>query len=229
VVRTPRTHQDGRLRSRPRPDADRPLPAGLHDLAAVGLPDHLLLVPPVPAEPGRLVVWFHGAGGSARASAPVLEQVATASGASVLLPSSLASTWDLLTGRTGDDVARLDAALAHVLAATAVTSCAFAGFSDGGSYALSLGLANGDLAEAVLAFSPGFLAPPAVVGRPRCFVAHGTADTVLPVDRCGRRVVALLQREGYPVRYEEFAGGHVVRPDLLDLSFSWWLDGGPAA
>jgi phospholipase/carboxylesterase len=220
---------DGRLSPRPAAAPSGAPEPGLHPLGDLGLPDHLLLVPPVLADPGRLVVWFHGAGGSARTSAPVLQEVATASRALVLLPSSQGSTWDLLTGRTGHDVAALDAALDHVLAATAVSSCAFAGFSDGGSYALSLGLANGELAEAVLAFSPGFLAPPSVVGRPRCFVAHGTADTVLPVDRCGRRVVALLQREGYPVRYEEFAGGHVVRPDLLDLSFSWWLDGGPAA
>ena len=229
MSRTPRTHTDGRLRSRPRPHASvDPLAPGLHALADVGLPDHLLLVPEDRPDPHRLLVWFHGAGGHARTSAPGLQEVAQAHGALVLLPSSAASTWDLLAGRVGEDVAALDAALDHVLSSAAVRSCAFAGFSDGGSYALSLGLANGDLAEAVLAFSPGFLAPPGVVGRPRCFVAHGTSDTVLPVDRCGRRVVSLLERQGYPVRYEEFDGGHVVRPDLLAASCSWWLDGGAA-
>ena len=89
---------------------------------------------------------------------------------------------------------------------------------------LSLGLANGDLAEAVLAFSPGFVAPPSLTGRPRCWVAHGTADTVLPVDRCGRRVVAHLQRHGCAVHYEEFDGGHVVRPDHVVAALRWWLD-----
>ena len=223
--RTPRGHADGRLGSRPRAHLDAAaLPPGLHPLSDVGLPGHLLLVPDGPST-GRLVVWFHGAGGDARTSAPVLQDVATAHRALVLLPSSSASTWDLLTGRVGEDVAALDLALEHVLSLTAVSSCALAGFSDGGSYALSLGLANGDLAEAVLAFSPGFLAPPAVVGRPRCFVAHGTSDAVLPVDRCGRRVVQLLQQHDYPVVYEEFDGGHVVRPDLLHRSFAWWLDG----
>ena len=200
----------------------------MHALADVGLPDHLLLVPDGAVDTGRLVVWFHGAGGHASTSVEGLRAVARAHGTLVLVPSSAGSTWDLLTGRVGEDVAALDTALEHVLSTAPVSSCAFAGFSDGGSYALSMGLANGDLAEAVLAFSPGFLAPPDVVGRPRCFVAHGTADTVLPVDRCGRRVVALLERSGYPVLYEEFEGGHVVRPDLLDRAFSWWLDGGPA-
>ena len=95
--------------------------------------------------------------------------------------------------------------------------------SDGGSYALSLGVANGDLAEAVLAFSPGFVAAPGRYGRPRFWISHGTQDRVLPVDRCGRRVARDLQAEGYEVRYEEFAGGHVVTPELVTASIDWWL------
>jgi predicted esterase len=153
-----------------------------------------------------------------------VRDAATGAGTLVLLPSSTASTWDLLTGRTGTDVTPLDTALQHVLTTSDVGRVAFAGFSDGASYALSLGLANGDLAEAVLAFSPGFVSPPSLVGRPRCWVAHGTADTVLPVDRCGRRVVALLERQARPVHYEEFDGGHVVRPDHLDAALRWWLE-----
>jgi phospholipase/carboxylesterase len=100
-----------------------------------------------------------------------------------------------------------------------------AGFSDGASYALSLGLANGDLADAVLAFSPGFAAPPARVGRSRVWVSHGTADRVLPVDRCGRRVVAQLSAAGHDVTYEEFDGGHVITPGLVDAALDWWLPG----
>lgn len=40
-----------------------------------------------------------------------------------------------------------------------------AGFSDGASYALSLGLPNGDLFSHIVAFSPGFMRPPDVVSR----------------------------------------------------------------
>ena len=202
---------------------------GVHALAGVGLPDHLLLVPPVAEGPAPLVVWFHGAGGNAARSLPGIQDVATRYGALLLVPSSAGSTWDLLQGGLGRDVAALDAALAEVFSSCPVGRVAFAGFSDGGSYALSLGLAHGDLAEAVLAFSPGFLAPPLLQGSPRCWVAHGTQDTVLPVDRCGRRVSEQLRRGGYDVRYEEFVGGHVVRPELLDEAFGWWLGGGTAA
>ena len=217
---------DGRLSARaPASPAPRSLEPGLHPLTGLGLPDHLLLVPE-DARPGApLVVWFHGAGGHAARSVPTVRTAAADAGVHVQLPSSPAAPWDQRTGRTGADVGPLDTALAHVLSTCDVGRAAFAGFSDGASYALSLGLANGSLAEAVLAFSPGFLAPPALAGRPRCWVAHGTADTVLPVDRCGRRVVALLERQGYPVRYEEFDGGHVVRPDHVVEALRWWLDG----
>jgi phospholipase/carboxylesterase len=105
---------------------------------------------------------------------------------------------------------------------------AIGGFSDGGSYALSLGLANGDVFGNVVAFSPGFVAAPRRTGRPRLFISHGTADQVLPVGRCGRRVAAQLRDSGYPVTYQEFAGGHVVPPTIAAAAFDWWL-GAPDA
>lgn len=224
------SHLDGRLRSRPSPRRGAPGPAGpplgtpQQALDAVGLPDHLLLVPAGLPSPAPLLVWFHGAGSHAAAALPVVRRAATTHGAVVLLPSSAGTSWDLLRGRLGPDLAALDRALAHVFADVDVDRVALAGFSDGASYALSLGLANGDLAEAVLAFSPGFAAPPDHVGQPRCWVTHGTADAVLPIDRCGRRVVDQLRRGSYDVDYVEFDGDHVVRPDLLDAAFSWWLD-----
>jgi phospholipase/carboxylesterase len=76
----------------------------------------------------------------------------------------------------------------------------------------------------VTAFSPGFLAAPGRYGRPRFWIGHGTDDRVLPVQRCGRRVAADLTADGYPVEYREFAGGHVMTPDLVDEALTWWLD-----
>jgi predicted esterase len=89
---------------------------------------------------------------------------------------------------------------------------AIGGFSDGASYALSLGFTDGDLFPHVLAFSPGFAAPARRVGSPRIFVSHGTRDAVLPIDRCSRRIVPTLQRTGYDVAYRKFDGGHAVPP-----------------
>ena len=218
----PPASRAGRLTSRPAA-TNRLLDPGEHRLSDAGLPGTLLLVPDAVRTPAPLLVFFHGAGGTAASSLPLVREAAVAHGALVLAPSSAGSTWDLLTGGLGRDVAGLDAALAHVFAHCEVDRVAMGGFSDGGSYALSLGVANGDLAQAVLAFSPGFLAPPEQVGQPRVWVSHGAADRVLPVDRCGRRVVATLSRAGYAVTYEEFHGGHVVPPHLVDAAFRWWL------
>jgi phospholipase/carboxylesterase len=133
------------------------------------------------------------------------------------------TTWDLIAGGLGRDVAVLDAALAAVSERTAVSRTVVGGFSDGASYALSLGLANGDLFDAVLAFSPGFVAPPGRQGSPRIWISHGTHDRVLPVDRCGRRVARDLSAAGYEVTYEEFDGGHVVTPELVTAALdAWW-------
>jgi predicted esterase len=172
-------------------------------------------------------VFFHGAGGTAAQSVDLVGGPATARDALVLAPSSVAATWDLIAGGLGRDVAVLDAALEQVFARQPVTGVAFGGFSDGASYALSLGLANGDLAEAVLAFSPGFAVPPHRVGRPRIWISHGTDDRVLPVARCGRRLAHELDAGGYDVTYEEFDGGHVVRPADLTAALTLWL-GAPA-
>ena len=59
--------------------------------------------------------------------------------------------------------------------------------------ALSLGMGNGDLVSHVAAFSPGFAAPDAQVGRPGVFITHGVDDRVLPIDRCSRRLVPRLR------------------------------------
>ena len=212
----------GRLTSRPSPTTAASLAAGVHALH--GLPATALVVPEQVAEPAGLLVFFHGAGGSAEHSLRLAQERTSAAGALLLAPSSAGPTWDLLTGGLGRDVAALDAALEQVFAAHPVSRVALAGFSDGASYALSLGLANGDLAPALLAFSPGFVAPPSQQGVPRVWLSHGTTDTVLPVDRCGRRTVGVLRDAGYDVTYEEFDGGHVVPPHLLDAALSWWLE-----
>jgi phospholipase/carboxylesterase len=209
---------DGRLLSRPGTTGSTAGP-GLHALRAGAV----LLVPDGAPAPAPLLVFLHGAGGNGAGSLHHVRSAAEAAGVLVLAPSSQGSTWDLLTGRLGPDVAALDDALAQVFSLHDVGRVALSGFSDGGSYALSLGLANGDLLTDVIAFSPGFLAPPAQVGVPRVWVSHGTADRVLPVERCGRQVVRTLTGAGYDVTYEEFAGGHVVPTELVTAALAWWL------
>ena len=177
------------------------VPSGIHDGA---LP--------------RLVLTLHGAGGDARAGLAPLAPLADAHRLLLLAPASQGSTWDVLLGRWGPDVRRIDDALEGVFASYAVDPArlAISGFSDGASYALSLGLANADLFTHILAFSPGFVVPVRPAGTPSVYVSHGRADEVLPIDRTTRRIVPRLRSAGIPVEVHEFDGAHVVPPEIAE-------------
>jgi predicted esterase len=153
----------------------------------------------------------------------LLASVADERGLLLLAPASRAPTWDAILDDFGPDSALIDRALDTVFAAVPVdpSRVAVAGFSDGGSYALGLGLANGDLFPRVIAFSPGFVPPGPRNGRPAVFISHGDADRVLPVERTGRPVAQALRSEGYDVTYREFHGGHQVPPDVAREAVDW--------
>ena len=179
----------------------------------------------VPAGSGsrRLVVCLHGAGGTSRAGLDLLLQQSDASGLVLVAPSSAGSTWDAITSSYGRDVATIEALLGEVVARTGVSleGAAVAGFSDGASYALGLGLANGGLFGAVVAFSPGFVPPAPATGMPRVLISHGTGDAVLPIDATSRRIVPRLEAAGYDVTYREFEGGHEVPPSIVADAVAW--------
>jgi predicted esterase len=168
---------------------------------------------------------LHGAGASAQDVMPLVADAADAHGILVLAPDAREGTWDLIRHGYGPDVAFLDRALGHVFGAHWVDPAriAIAGFSDGASYALSLGLANGGLFGDVLAFSPGFAAPSRVAGEPRIFIAHGRQDPVLLFERCGARVAAALEQSGYDVDFRPFSGGHVVPTEMVEAALSRFL------
>ena len=176
-----------------------------------------------PAAP--LVLLLHGAGGNAQHGLAPLLNLADEAGLILVAPDSRRQTWDVILGGYGPDVAFIDRALAHVFAHCSVDPAhvAVGGFSDGASYAVSLGVTNGDLFTHVLAFSPGFAAPAAQRGSPKLFVSHGTHDTVLPIDPCSRRLVPTLRRAGYTVEYREFEGGHTVPPAVATDAVQWFL------
>jgi phospholipase/carboxylesterase len=216
----------GRLTSRPRPSIDGVPPAGLVPLQLSGSDrDGVLYVPASyrAGQPAPLVVSFHGAGGSGRRGLPRLQALADTTGFLLLAPDSRDSTWDVVRTGFGPDVQFVDRALELVFARYAVDSARVAaeGFSDGASYALSLGLLNGDLFTHVIAFSPGFLLAQRLVGQPRCYLSHGVQDPILPIDACSRRIVRELRDDRYQVRYTEFEGGHVVPPAIASEAVDW--------
>jgi phospholipase/carboxylesterase len=177
------------------------------------------------AQAAPLIVLLHGAGGDARQMVPLLQEQADARGIVLLAPDSRGRTWDVILRDYGPDVAFLDRALEQVFARHAVDPerLAIGGFSDGASYALSLGLTNGALFTHVLAFSPGFMAPTRTADNPRFFVSHGVADDVLPIERTSRHLAPELRRAGYDLEYREFPGGHVVPPEIVRAGVDWFL------
>ena len=223
-------HGQGLLGAQPRPPSPGMPAIGTQPLGIdPGPRDGLLHVPagyradrPAPA-----VLLLHGAGGRGEDILPAFQALADEAGVILVVPSSQGRTWDIILGDYGPDVARIDAALARVFDRYAVdpTRIAVAGFSDGASYALSLGVMNGGLFTHVLAYAPGFLAPTTTRGAPVIYITHGTGDPVLPIERCSRRIVPRLENAEYAVIYREFDGGHLIPPDLARESFGWFLGG----
>ena len=207
---------------------ERALPPGTSALGLGERRDGLVHVAPGgdPAAPAPLLVMLHGAGGTARHALDLVERHLPP-GLVLLAPESRRSTWDVIGGGYGPDVAFIGRALEHLAARHRLDPARLAvgGFSDGASYALCLGLINGEVFRHVLAFSPGFAAPTRTQGRPRIYVSHGTADAVLPIEACSRKLVPRLRRAGYEVRYREFAGGHVVPGERVAEALGLFLAG----
>jgi phospholipase/carboxylesterase len=227
-----------RLTARPSATTTTARP-GTHELKIGAERDAVLRLPDTAtALPLPLVVLLHGAGGSGR---DFLEYVGTTPGgadAAILAPDSGDRTWDAVLTRAdvfamitqqrrfvgfGPDVIFLNRALERVFSTVAIDASRIAvgGFSDGATYALSLGLINGDLFRRIVAFSPGFVINGERRGRPDVFISHGRHDQILPIDRCSRRIVPQLQAQGYRVTFREFDGGHGVPEPIAREGLTW--------
>jgi phospholipase/carboxylesterase len=179
-----------------------------------------------PDTPAPFVLLLHGAGGSAEHGLFLLQQQAEVHNMILLAPSSQSNTWDLLEERRFNlDVLFITRALENLLSTYAVDFSRFAigGFSDGASYALSLGLINGDLFSHIMAFSPGFFHAPEPKGQPTIFISHGVKDKVLPIEPCSRRIVPQLESKGYEITYHEFGDGHIVPDNISAEAVNWFL------
>jgi predicted esterase len=115
---------------------------------------------------------LHGAGARAEDILRTFRQIADKYGVLLVSPIVAPQSWDIVLGNTRGRFARIDKALSRVMDRYAVDPArvAIAGFSDGASYALSLGILNGALFTHVLAFSPGFTPSSKAAARPQIFM-----------------------------------------------------------
>lgn len=216
----------GKLLARPMQPQRKSAPVGLLSFALDGKRDALLYVPKSyqADKPAPLVLMLHGAGGDARGGlAPFLHQADDA-GVILLAPASRLKTWDMLYGEYGADIAFINQALLETFNRYAVdpSHIAIEGFSDGASYALSVGITNGDLFSHIIAFSPGFMAPQQHQGKPQIFISHGVWDNILLADYCSRKIVPQLQHANYNVVYQEFNGSHTVPTRIANSALAWF-------
>jgi phospholipase/carboxylesterase len=200
---------------------------GLSELGLGGTRDGLLYVPEgySPETAAPLFIALHGAGGSASNWGSYYQR-AEDRGVIFLATDSRASTWDVVFGGFGPDVAFMDQALEHTFERCRIDPAriAMGGFSDGASYALSLGVSNGDLLSHLVGYSPGFHSPSdPIVGTPRVYISHGELDSILPVSISRDIIVPSLRNAGYDVTYEEFAGGHEVPGAISESALDWFL------
>ena len=193
-----------------------------------------------------LLLLLHGAGMSASTFIEGARAEADRCGCLLLSVQSKGPTWDTiklvrrasLDGVTdvyrlfGSDTDRIEAALSKALRAGDADprSVLLVGFSDGASFALSLGIANRTIFRGVVAIAPGFYVEPSPAGsKQRLFIAHSPTDRVLPFERTRDDIVAPLKRAGFNLRFRPFEGGHAVVPSVLAEGVDYALQRGTRA
>jgi phospholipase/carboxylesterase len=213
-----------RITARPATPAESCI-AGLQPLGLEQGRDGQLFVPASAATRKKLslIVFLHGAGHDSNEALTALREESEKEGFLLLAPDSRGISWDAIRGSFGPDVQFLNRALERVFHRCAVDPhhITLAGFSDGATYALSLGLANADLFSHIIAFSPGFIVPAQQRGMAFIFITHGRNDQILPIDQTSRVIVRNLETAGYNVSYHEFDGPHAMSRKLISEAVRW--------
>lgn len=228
----PGRYAAGRLRARVDPAHRPPEPARLTRTLGLDARDAYLFIPADLdlSQPVPLVLALHGAGQAAADLLGQIDREAARAGVVVVSVSSRASTWDLEGGPVGADAAFIDRALQAVFQQVRIDPARIAvlGMSDGGSYALSTGMVNGDLFSDVIAFAPMQFVAPTSQGRPRFYLSSGRRDRISAYGN-QRAMARQLEGFGYAVHIHPHRDGHVVDRDGLRDSLARFVAGGVAS
>jgi len=195
------------------------------------------VLPPPGVEPARslpLVIVLHGAGRQDELLVRACADEPARRRALFVVLRSFAPTWDLIAGGDGEDLAFLGWLLGWIEARWPVDPArrALLGYSDGASWALSVGLSNPRLFAAVMCWAAGFVAvDTANVApddpKPRILLEHGTQDPLFPFERVAMPMREALERAGFDVTFRVDEGGiHWPSPAFQPAALDWFL--GPA-
>jgi phospholipase/carboxylesterase len=186
-----------------------------------------------------LIVLLHGAGQQARPFVEAMRGEADRCGCILLGVQSVGATWDLISavnkpdrvranfGMGGKDAAHIEGAIASLVANGSVDRrrVVLAGFSDGASYALSLGRAKPRLFRGIVAMAPGFqLEPDSSDHSQHIVIAHSETDRVLPFGRSHDAIFEPLKRAGYRAEFLTYQGGHTMDAEVMGHAIGLILD-----
>ncbi|MGZ5443461.1 MAG: alpha/beta hydrolase [Thermoanaerobaculia bacterium] len=180
-----------------------------------------------------MVVLIHGRGADANDLADLAPLLDPPSGARFVLPNApkpfeaypgMTFGWTWFEGwpPRQDSVAESRAILLQFLdeitARYPTTSLIVSGFSQGGMMSLDAGLRRD--VNGIIAMSGGLfeddLPDLRAVKKVPILIAHGTADDVVPVNYA-RRARARLEEAGFDVTYHEYAMGHQVVMEEIEV------------
>jgi predicted esterase len=199
----------------------------------IPLPNGAIAYIPASAGPNPpLLILLHGADHRPGWMIERLAPDADKRGIVLLAPSSQGGTWDAVTRAKanpsrdsplvnanarrftgGRDANRVEAAIAALAQTIPVDRArtVLAGFSDGATYALALGMSRAHAFAAVIAWSPGIaLETPAPARGRRVFVSHGRQDPVLPYATDCAEILPNLRTEGAALTFLPFDGVHQI-------------------
>jgi phospholipase/carboxylesterase len=201
--------------------------AGMHELNLDGTKDGLLYVPRGYKKeiPSAFALMLHGAAGTPDHGICLLRDYADANNIILLAPAARLRSWDIISGdHFGPDIIFINQALTQTFDRYSIDAnrIAIGGFSDGASYALCVGITNGNLFTHIIAFSPGFVYTDEIERRPKVFISHGVYDHILPIGPCSRKIVPRLNKAGFDVTYKEFEGEHIIPPEISAAAVEWF-------
>lgn len=180
--------------------------------------------------PAPLLIMLHGFGGWAdemKSTYALAEEF----GVVLIVPESRQVTWGQGAPGFDPDVRYIGAAYRKVTSLVNIDPdrVGLGGRSDGAGYALSMGLAYGDIFNHLIVIAGGAMNPIRRKGTPKIFIAHGANDQTMPIDLTGRLFSKQLKDEGYSVTYREYEGGHGTPIAVVREAFVWLVGRDPKA
>jgi predicted esterase len=176
--------------------------------------------------PAPLLIMLHGFGGWADEMKSTFA-LAEEFGVVLIVPESRDATWGRSAPGFDADVRYIGAAYRKVrdMFDLDPDRVGLGGRSDGAGYALSMGLAYGDIFNHLLVFAGGLMGPFRRQGKPRVFIGHGVKDQQMPIDVTARKFAASLKADGYDVTMREHDGGHGTPVAVVREAFEWFVGG----